>query len=114
MRKLVYIILLILVLLLSGCSKISQVFSTASMTPTPTIMPEPTPTVSLEIEEAYTPMPTSTPIPFHQLGFVNLNDHSSNLCVRSGPDISNSIIGAIKHGLTVRIFTEVDDWYEIS
>jgi len=104
---------MLIMLSLASCNSYADIFPVSSSS-------EPALTNTVEPDESvYVPeitptiAPTSTAIPYHQLGFINLSDHNSNLRVRTGPDTTYDYIGGICHGLTVRIFTEIDGWYEI-
>ncbi len=47
-------------------------------------------------------------------GTIKLNDPSSSLNIRSGPDTSKSVIGTVSHGTVVGILGTSGKWYKIS
>lgn len=116
MRKtsiIICVIYTLICLLLISCNGYADIFSVSNESNNSAVSSTGLSTPYQAIVATPTIAPTHTPLPYHQLGFVNLNDHTSNLCVRTGPDTTYPIIGAICHGLSVRIFTEIDGWYEI-
>ncbi len=110
MKKLIFIIFIVVCLLASctgapagpAATPTPSVEASATPTATPTPSPSPSPTATATA----TPSPTPTPI-------VKLSDASDTVNIRKGPGTNTDKLGELKNGDPVNVVEQGDVWHKI-